>query len=98
VPFDLGQVDWLEVATLAAFVFVASLVANLLSFGHRVGAALLAAAPFAAIFVFSPLYLHGLPLPASVADQNSNSALVPRAPAAPQKPSNPVKDVTPTSR
>ena len=34
MPIDLGQVDWLYVAVLAVFAFVATGVANLLSFNH----------------------------------------------------------------
>ena len=62
MPIDLGQVDWLYVAVLAVFAFVANLVANLLSFNRRVFGAVLAAALFAAIFVFWSYYPHGLPL------------------------------------
>jgi hypothetical protein len=35
MPIDLGQVDWLYVAVLGVFAFVANFVANLLSFTHR---------------------------------------------------------------
>lgn len=52
MPSDLGQVDWLYVAVLAVFAFVANVVANLLSFKRRGLAAVLAAAVFAAIFIF----------------------------------------------
>ena len=62
MPIDLGQVDWLYVAVLAVFAFVANLVANLLSFNRRVFGAVLAAVLFAAIFVFWSYYPHGLPL------------------------------------
>jgi hypothetical protein len=95
MPIDLGQVDWLYVALLAVFVFVANFVANLLSFNHRVIAAVLAAAVFAVIFVFWTYYPHGLPLPTSIAGQKS--AVTAIAPAAPQRPSNPVTDITPPS-
>jgi hypothetical protein len=64
MPIDLGQVDWLYVAVLAVFAFVANFVANLLSFNHRLIAAALATAVFAAIFVFWTYY--GLPLPTSI--------------------------------
>jgi len=66
MPIDLGQVDWLYVAVLAVFAFVANFVANLLSFNHRLIAAALATAVFAAIFVFWTYYPHGLPLPTSI--------------------------------
>jgi hypothetical protein len=101
MPIDLGQVDWLYVAVLAVFAFVANVVANLLSFSHRVGAAVLAAALFAAIFVFWTYYPHGLPLPTSIAGQKpSVTTVVPPALVAPPRSSNPVTDITPpgTSR
>ena len=95
MPIDLAQVDWLYVAVLAVFAFVANFVANLLSFDRRGLAAVLAAALFAAIFVFWTYYPHGLPLPTSIASQKSPvTAVVPAAPAIPQRPSNPVTDIT----
>ena len=98
MPFDLGQVDWLYVAVLAVFVFVANFIANLLSFKRRGLAAVLAAAVFVAMFVFWTYYPHGLPfLPTSIAGQKSPVAtVVPAAPTTPQKPSNPVTDITPS--
>jgi hypothetical protein len=88
-------VDWLYVAVLAVFAFVANFVANLLSFKHRGIAAVLAAVVFAAMFVFWTYYPHGLPLPTSIAGQKSTvTTVVPPAPASPQRPSNPVTDVT----
>jgi hypothetical protein len=96
MPIDLGQVDWLYVAVLAVFAFVANFVANLLSFNHRLIAAALATAVFAAIFVFWTYYPHGLPLPTPITKLKSPVAtVVPTAPAAPQRPSNPVTDITP---
>jgi hypothetical protein len=94
MPIDLGQVDWLYVAVLAAFVFIANFVANLLSFKRRGLAAVLAAVVFAAIFVFWTYYPHGLPLPTSITGQKSTVTTA--APATPQRPSNPVTDVTPS--
>jgi hypothetical protein len=97
VPIDLSQVDWLYVAVLAVFVFVATFVANLLSFGRRGHAAVLAAILFAAIFVFWTYYPHGLPLPTSMAAQKSSvTPVAPAASSVPQKPSNPVTDITPS--
>ncbi len=99
MPIDLGQVDWLYVAVLAVFAFVAYLVANLLSFNRRVFGAVLAAVLFAAIFVFWSYYPHGLPLPTSMSGQKSSLATAapaaPAAPATPQRPRNPVTDITP---
>ena len=96
MPIDLGQVDWLYVAVLAVFAFVANFVANLLSFNHRLIAAALATAVFAAIFVFWTYYPHGLPLPTSIAGQKSPvTAVVPATPATPPRPSNPITDISP---
>jgi hypothetical protein len=96
MPIDLGQVDWLYVAVLAIFAFVATFVANLLSFKRRGIAAILAAVLFAAIFVFWTYYPHGLPLPTSITGQKSPvTAVVPAAPATPQRPSNPITDISP---
>jgi hypothetical protein len=97
MPIDLGQVDWLYVAVLAAFVFIANFVANLLSFNRRGLAALLAVVVFAAIFVFWTYYPHGLPLPTSITGQKSTvTTAAPAPPTTPQRPSNPVTDVTPS--
>src|SRR6266571_5190037 len=96
MPIDLGQVDWLYVAVLAVFAFVANFVANLLSFNRRGFAAVLAAVVFAAMFVFWTYYPHGLPLPTSISAQKSPvTTVVPAAPTIPQKPSNPVTDISP---
>jgi hypothetical protein len=98
MPIDLGQVDWLYVAILALFAFVANLVANLLSFGRRGLAAVLAAILFTALFVFWTYYPHGLPLlPTSIAGQKSQvTTAAPAPPTFPQRPSNPVTDITPS--
>jgi hypothetical protein len=99
MPIDLGQVNWLYVAVLAVFAFVANVVANLLSFSHRWIAAVTAAVVFAAIFVFWTYYPHGLPLPTSISSQKTTvrteAPVVPVAPAIPQRPRNPVTDITP---
>jgi hypothetical protein len=63
-----------------------------LSFRHRVGAALLAAVLFVAMFVFWTYYPHGLPRPTSLSGQKSTVTTV--APPTLQRPSNPVTDVT----
>ena len=36
MPIDLATVDWLYVVVLALFVFVATLIANVLSFGRHI--------------------------------------------------------------
>ncbi|MEP7031604.1 MAG: hypothetical protein ABI830_11775 [Pseudolabrys sp.] len=99
MPIDLASVDWLYVAILALFVFVATWLGNLLSFNSRNMAALLSALAFVAIFVAWTYYPHKLPLP--TAPSNINAAApapqpaAPVAPAAPARPRNPVTDITP---
>jgi hypothetical protein len=96
MPIDLGQVDWLYVAVLAVFTFIANVVGNFLSFKHRWIAAVLATAVFATIFVFWTYYPHGLPLPTSIASRTPPVATnVPTPLATPQRPNNPVTDITP---
>ena len=103
MPIDVRQVDWLYVAILALFALVANLVANLLSFRWRGLAAVLAAVLFAAAFVFWTYYPHGLPLPTTLRAQKSTATTTNNLPAekpassAPQRPSNPVTDITPPS-
>jgi len=63
MPIDWGNVDWIYVGVLAVFAFLATTVANLLSFNRRGMAAVLAAAIFAVLFVAWSYYPHGLPLP-----------------------------------
>jgi hypothetical protein len=96
-PIDLASVNWLYVAILAAFVFIASLIGNVLSFGRKVSAALLAAILFAAAFVAWSYYPHGLPLPTSLKPPAPpvTAAPPPPAPAAPVRPANPIRDITP---
>ena len=100
VPIDWATVNWIYVGVLAVFVFVAALIGNLLSFRHRGWGALLSAVLFAAMFVFWSYYPHHLPLPTRLGTQTAQvhePAGMPTAPAAttPQKPANPVTDVTP---
>lgn len=103
MPIDLATVDWFYVAVLAVLAFVATLVANLLSFNHRGVAAVLSAIFFAALFVGWTYYPHGLPLPTSIAGHKPAATTAapppsaPPAPAAPQRPRNPVTDITPSS-
>ena len=67
MPIDLASVNWLYVVVLAVFVFVGTLVGNLLSFNHRGMAAMLSALAFATMFVFWTYYPHGVPfLPTSI--------------------------------
>jgi hypothetical protein len=98
MPIDLATVDWLYVIVLALFVFFATLIASVLSFGRRFMGALLSAILFAAAFVFWTYYPHHLPLPTMLKTQNAAAPAAPVAPAAPAvpvKPRNPVTDITP---
>jgi len=98
MPIDLATVDWLYVIVLALFVFLATLIASVLSFGRRFMGALLSAILFAAAFVFWTYYPHNLPLPTTLKMQNAAAPAapaVPAAPTAPVKPRNPVTDITP---
>jgi uncharacterized membrane protein YphA (DoxX/SURF4 family) len=56
MPIDLAQVNWLYVAILSGFVFVAALLGGIIGFKHRVAAAVIAAVLFAAAFVFWTYY------------------------------------------
>jgi hypothetical protein len=97
MPIDLATVDWLYVVVLALIVFLATLVASVLSFGRRFLGAMLSAVLFAAAFVFWTYYPHHLPLPTALAPQKAavTTAPGPAAPAAPTRPRNPVTDITP---
>jgi hypothetical protein len=100
VPIDLAAVDWVYVGVLSVFAFLAALIGNLLSL-NRVGfGAVLSAALFAVIFIGWTYYPHGLPLPTTLASQKPAASApaptpVPAAPVAPQRPRNPVTDITP---
>jgi len=100
MPIDLASVNWLYVAILAVFVFVASLIGNFISLGHKGTGALLTAVLFAAAFVAWSYYPHNLPLPTSLNPPAPPVAAAPPpaaapAPAAPVRPANPVRDITP---
>ena len=97
MPIDLATVDWLYVVVLALFVFVATLIASVLSFGRHMLGAVLSAVLFAAAFVFWTYYPHHLPLPTALTPPKAavTTAPVPAAPAAPTRPRNPVTDITP---
>ena len=101
LPIDWANVNWVYVAVLAVFVFIATLVGNLLTFSHRAMAALLSAVLFAAIFVFWTYYPHHLPLPTRLTVEKAAAAAAgPRrrpAASAPVRPRNPVTDITPPS-
>jgi hypothetical protein len=64
MAIDLSTVNWVYVALMAAFVFVAALLGGLIAFSNRVGAALIAAILFAAMYVMWNYYPHPqIPLP-----------------------------------
>lgn len=63
MPIDWNAVDWIYVGVLGVFAFLAAFIANLLSFGSRSFAAVLAGVIFAVLFVAWTYYPHGLPLP-----------------------------------
>jgi hypothetical protein len=66
MPIDLSAVNWLYVAILSGFVFVAALLGSLISFRNKFYASILAAILFAAAFVFWTYYPHdNLPGPLS---------------------------------
>jgi hypothetical protein len=56
MPIDLSTVNWLYVAILAGFVFVATLLGSIISFRNKLAAAIIAAVLFAAAFVFWTYY------------------------------------------
>jgi hypothetical protein len=58
MSIDLSTVNWTYVALMAAFVFVATFVGGIISFRNRVGAAVVAAILFAAMFVAWNYYPH----------------------------------------
>jgi lipopolysaccharide export LptBFGC system permease protein LptF len=58
MAIDLSAVNWLYVAIMAVFVFVAALLGGLISFRNRIGGALLAAILFAAMYVVWNYYPH----------------------------------------
>ncbi|HWS06589.1 MAG TPA: hypothetical protein VN362_02075 [Xanthobacteraceae bacterium] len=56
MPIDLSTVNWTYVSILAGFVFVATLLASIISFRNKFAAAIIAAVLFAAAFVFWTYY------------------------------------------
>jgi hypothetical protein len=58
MPIDLSAVNWLYVAIMGVFVFIAALIGNVISFGSRIGSALLTAILFAALYVAWNYYPH----------------------------------------
>jgi len=58
MAIDLSAVNWLYVAIMAVFAFVAALLGGLISFRNRIGGALLAGILFAAMYVVWNYYPH----------------------------------------
>jgi lipopolysaccharide export LptBFGC system permease protein LptF len=58
MAIDWSSVNWLYVAIMAVFAFVAAFLGGLISFRNRVGGALLAAIFFAAMYVVWNYYPH----------------------------------------
>ena len=58
MPIDLTAVNWLYVAILSGFAFVAALLGSLIAFRSRFAGAILAGILFAAAFVFWTYYPH----------------------------------------
>ena len=95
MPIDLASVSWLYVLVLTVFVFVATGIANLLSFNNRVYAAVLSAVLFAGIFIFWTYYPHGLPLPTALTVQKAPPVTAAPAPVIQERPRNPVTTISP---
>jgi 1,4-dihydroxy-2-naphthoate octaprenyltransferase len=98
-PIDWSQVNWLYFGLLLVLVFITSFIGNVVSF-RRVGlGALISAVLFGGLFVLWTYYPHHLPLPTSpmrtVAAAPPPAAATSPTPAAPVKPANPVRDITP---
>lgn len=63
MPIDWAAVNWVYVALLSGFAFLASLIGNLLAFRSRLVGAILTGMLFAAMYVFWTYYPHGIALP-----------------------------------
>ena len=63
MSLDWASVNWEYVALLSGFTFVAALIANFITVGHRVAGAILATLLFAIVYVFATYYPHGIVLP-----------------------------------
>jgi len=96
IPIDWINVDWLYVAVLSIFVFLTTIISNLIALQHRLMGAVLSAVLFAVAFVFWTYYPHHLPLPTRLAGGKPAASTAPATPAAPaQRPRNPITDITP---
>ena len=97
VSIDWASVNWGYVALLSAFTFIAALIANVVTFGHRLAAAILSALLFALIFVAATYYPHNISLPtlksASAPVSPPARSTPPQSDKAPEAP--PVTSTTP---
>jgi hypothetical protein len=75
MSIDWAAVHWGYVALLSLLVFVAALIANVVTFRHRLAGAIVAALLFAVLFVIATYYPHGVALP------TLNASDAPRPPA-----------------
>jgi len=58
MPIDLSSVNWLYVAILSGFAFVAALLGSLIAFRNRFVGAIIAGILFALAFIFWTYYPH----------------------------------------
>ena len=63
MSIDWASVNWGYVALLSGLAFIAAIIANFITFGHRFAGAILTALLFAAVFVIATYYPHGIALP-----------------------------------
>ena len=96
VSIDWVSVNWGYVALLSAFTFIAALIANLVTFGHRLAAAILSALLFAVIFVAATYYPHNISLPTLTSRDAPKARPLP-TPMPPQSGDTPGAPPAPTS-
>jgi hypothetical protein len=98
MAIDLSTVNWIYVALMAFFVFVAALLGSVISFRNRVGGAVIAAILFAVAFVYWTYYPHpGLPGPISVGSivpASSSGPAPSTGPSSAAAPANPVSTIS----
>lgn len=63
MPIEWAAVNWVSVAILSAFAFLASLLGNLMSFKSRFWGAVMTALFFAVLYIMWHHYPHGIALP-----------------------------------
>jgi len=96
MPIDLSAVNWLYVAILCLFAFVAALLGSLIAFRNRFVGAIIAGILFGAAYVYWTYYPHPtIPGPISPGATMATSAAPPPVAQAPVRPVNPVTTITP---